>query len=146
MAATGQARPANGGQKRLPREDALIAELHYSELVRSTGDIQHAIHRGVPRSTARGWLKSSPSEVITVDVTDMDILRLQQELLTLRKRVARLFALLRLLVVLLKLSGFSLAGTRIPNGAGKHTLMRAIERSTAVLPLRIVMTVSSVTP
>jgi putative transposase len=52
------------------------------ELVRSTGDIQHAIHRGVPRSTAHGWLKSPRTQVVTVDVTDMDVLRLQQELLT----------------------------------------------------------------
>ena len=111
------------------------------ELVQSSGDIQHAIHRGVPRSTAHGWLKSPRTEIITVDPTDMDVLRLQQELLTLRRRVARLIALLRILVVLLRLSGFSLAGTRIPNGAGKHTLMRAIERSTAVLPLRVVLRV-----
>ncbi len=111
------------------------------ELVRSSGDIQHAIHRGVPRSTAHGWLKSPRTQVVTVDATDMDVLRLQQELLTLRRRVARLIALLRLLVVLLRLSGFSLAGARIPHGVGKHTLMRAIERSTAVLPLRIVLRV-----
>jgi len=111
------------------------------ELVQSTGNIQHATRRGVPRSTAHGWLKSPRAEVVTVDATDMDVLRLQQELLTLRRRVAKLIALLRLLVVLLRLSGFSLAGTRIPNGAGKHTLMRAIQRSTAVLPLHIVLRV-----
>jgi len=111
------------------------------ELVRSTGDIQHAIHRGVPRSTAHGWLKSPRTEIITVDPTDMDVLRLQQELLTLRRRVARLIALLRLLVVLLRLSGFSLASSRIPHGAGKYTLMRAIERSTAILPLHVVLRV-----
>ena len=111
------------------------------ELVPSTGNIQHAIRRGVPRSTAHGWLKSPRAEVVTVGATDMDVLRLQQELLTLRRRVAKLIALLRLLVVLLRLSGFSLAGTRIPNGAVKHTLMRAIERSTAVLPLHIVLRV-----
>ena len=95
------------------------------ELVQSSGDIQHAIHRGVPRSTAHGWLKSPRTQVVTVDVTDMDVLRLQQELLTLRRRIARLIALLRLLVVLLKLSGFSLASTRIPNKAGKHVLIRS---------------------
>ena len=66
------------------------------ELVQSTGNIQHAIRRGVPRSTAHGWLKSSRTEVVSIDVTDMNVLRLQQELLTLRKRVARLIALLRL--------------------------------------------------
>jgi len=87
------------------------------ELVRTTGDIQHAIHRGVPRSTARGWLKSPRTEVVTVDITEMDVLRLQQELLTLRRRVARFVALLRILVILLKLSGFLLAATM----AGIHT-------------------------
>ena len=111
------------------------------ELVQSTGNIQHAIRRGVPRSTAHGWLQSPRADVVTVDATDMDVLRLQQGLLTLRRRVARLIALLRLLVVLLRLSGFSLAGTRIPHGAGKHTLMQAIERSTAVLPLHVVLRV-----
>jgi putative transposase len=111
------------------------------ELVRSTGDIQYAIRRGVPRSTAHGWLKSPQTEVVTLAVIDTDVLRLQQEVLTLRRRVARLLAVLRLLVVLLRLSGFSLASTRIPNGAGKHTLMRAIERSRTVLPLRIVLRV-----
>ncbi len=79
------------------------------ELVQSTGNIQHAIRRGVPRYTAHGWLKSPRAEVVTVGVTDMDVLRLQQELLTLRRRVAKLIALLRLLVVLLRLSGL-LAG------------------------------------
>ena len=77
--------------------------------------------------------------MVAINVTDMDALRLQQELLTLRRRVARLIALLRLLVVLLRMSGFSLAGTRIPDGAGKHRLMRAIGRSRTALPLRVVL-------
>ena len=36
------------------------------ELVRSTGNIGHALQRGIPRSTARRWLTSTRSEVITV--------------------------------------------------------------------------------
>ena len=109
------------------------------ELVQSTGDIQHAIHQGVPRSTAHGWLKSPRTEVVTVDVTDMDILRLQQELLTLRWRGTRLIALIRLLVILLRLSRFSLATARIPDGTGKHTLIKTIERSHTVFPLRVAL-------
>ena len=54
-------------------------------------------------------------------------LRLQQELLTLRGRVSRIIALLRLLVVLLRLSGFSPASTWISDTTEKHTLLRAIE-------------------
>ena len=109
------------------------------ELVRSTGDIRHALQRGVPRSTAHGWLKSTRAQIVTVDVGEVDILRLQQEVLALRNRVVRLVALMRLLFALLKATGFSLAGTRISEGAGKHHLIRAIERSRSVLPQRVVL-------
>ena len=109
------------------------------ELVRSTGDIEHAIQRGVPRSTARGWRNSACFEVVTVGDTDKDFLRLQREVLALRKRVERLIALLRVLVVLLKVSGFSLANTRVPDEARKRTLLRAIERSRTALPLRVIL-------
>ena len=54
----------------------------FRELVQSTGNIQYAICRGVPRSTAHRWLQSPRAEVVTVDATDRDVLHLQQELLT----------------------------------------------------------------
>ncbi len=83
------------------------------DLVRSTGDIGHAERRGVPRSTARGWLTSTRAEVVTVDVFDMDVLNLQQEILALRMRVERLVA------VLTRVSGFSLACARFRDAAVK---------------------------
>ncbi len=116
------------------------------DLVRSTGDIGHAIRRGVPRSTARGWLTQAHAEVVTVDVFDMDVLTLQQEVLALRDRVARLVALLRLLVVLTRVSGFSLACARFPDAAVKASLLRAIERAVSVLPLRTVLRVLRLSP
>ncbi len=109
------------------------------DLVRSTRDIRHAIRRGVPRSTARGWLTSTRAEVVTVDVVDMDVPVLQEEVLKLRKRIDRLGALLRLVVVLLKVSGFSLATARLPDGAMKVSLLRAIDRSRSVLPLQVML-------
>jgi len=111
------------------------------DLVRSTGEIEHATRRGVPRSTARGWLTSIRAEIFTVDVVDRDVLCFQQEVLALRKRVECLVAMLRLVVVLLKVSGFSLATVRIPDGAKKVSLLRAINRSRSVLPLRVVLRV-----
>ena len=110
-------------------------------LVRSTGDIGHATRRGVPRSTARGWLTSTHAEVVTIDIVDMDAFILQQEVIVLRARVGRLVALLRLGVVLLKVSGFSLARARLPNGATKNSLLRAIERLRSSLPLGTVLRV-----
>ncbi len=116
------------------------------DLVRTTGDIAHAERRGVPRSTARGWLTSTRAEVVTVDVFDMDVLNLQQEVLALRNRVERLVALLRLLVVLTRVSGFSLACTRLSDGATKISLLRAIERSRSALSLRKVLRVLRLSP
>ncbi len=60
------------------------------DLVRSTGDIGYATRRGVPRSTARGWLTSTRAEVVALDVVDKDVFILQQEVLALRARVERL--------------------------------------------------------
>ncbi len=116
------------------------------DLVRSTGDIGHATGRGVPRSTARGWLTSTRADVVTLDIFDSDVVGLQQEVLALRQRVERLVALLRLVVVLLKVSGFSLACVRLPDGATKILLLRAIERSCSALPLRTVLRVLRLSP
>ena len=116
------------------------------ELVRSTGDIGHAERRGVPRSTARGWLTLPRAEVVTVDVFDMNVLNLQQEVLALRNRVERLVALLRLLVVLTRVSGFSLACSRFPDAAVKSSLLRAIERSCSALPLRMALRILRLSP
>jgi hypothetical protein len=116
------------------------------ELVQTTGDIQHATRRGVPRSTAHGWLSSTRTRVVTLDGVDGDVLTLQQEVLALRQRVERLVALLRLVLVLLKVSGFSLARARIPEGASKLALLRVIERSRSVLPLRVSLRVLRLSP
>ncbi len=116
------------------------------DLVRSTGSIEHALRRGVPRSTARGWLSETRAEVVTLDVVERDVLALQNELLQMRRRVERLATLLRLFVVLLKVSGFSLARNRISEGTRKQALLQCIERSQLVLPLRVVLRVLKLSP
>jgi hypothetical protein len=111
------------------------------EHVRSTGDVNHAIRLGVPRSTARGWVKLAPADVITLDVVDMDNLRLQQEVLKLRARLGWVIAILRLFVVVLKTSDVSLSRIRFPQGTTKRMLLRTIERSSCVLPLKVALRV-----
>lgn len=111
------------------------------QLVRTAGDIGFATRRGVPRSTARSWLTVTRTDIVTLDVVDMDVLDLQREVLVLRKRVEWLVALLRLLVALLKASGYSLAGARLPSGSSKASLLRAIERSSTILPLQVTLRV-----
>jgi len=78
---------------------------------------------------------------VTVDVLDMNTLRLQQEVLRLRARVQKLTALLRVLLVVFRMSGYSLNQARLADGSHKRTLLRAIDRSRSALPLRSVLRV-----
>ena len=41
------------------------------ELVQRTGDPTIATERGVPRSTARGWLRTAPTAVVGLEVADL---------------------------------------------------------------------------
>ena len=66
------------------------------ELVRRTRDLTIATDVGVPRSTARGWLRTAPTVVVSLDVADLTELELRHEILRLQQSVQKLAALLRL--------------------------------------------------
>ena len=86
------------------------------ELVQRTGDLSIAADLGVPRSTARGWLRTPPTVVVGLEAANLTELELRQEVLKLQRRVQKLAALLRLALVLLRVSGFTLSGERLPDG------------------------------
>ena len=109
------------------------------ELVQTAGDVELAIRHGVPRSTARGWRAKTTTEVVSLDVLELDTVRLQHEVILLRRRITRLMSLLRLVVIALKASGISLARVRLPEGTAKLQLLRAIQWSRSHLPLRTVL-------
>ena len=111
------------------------------DLVRSTKDITCAVRRGVPRSTARGWLRAPATEVISIDVVQLDVIGLQKKILQLEARLRKLNALLRVVIAVLKLSGYSLNHERVPDGKQKRHLLRAIDQSRPTLPLRSVLRV-----
>ena len=71
----------------------------------------------------------------------MDSVQLRQEVLILRRRITRLIAVLRVLIVVLRISGFSFNRARVPDGRDKSLLLQAINRSRAVLPLRTALRV-----
>ncbi len=108
----------------------------FRRLVQQTGDAQLAVQNGVPRSTARDWLRLSTPDIVSLDVLSMSEEALQQEVIALRRHNAKLVAVLRLVVVLLKVSGVTLANRRFADGAKKRRLVRAVERSRNVLSLR----------
>ena len=60
------------------------------QLVRATRDPTLVLPFGVPRSTAQGWLHGDTRLIVTAEVFDLDHVRLQYEVLKLRKRNRKL--------------------------------------------------------
>lgn len=115
-------------------------------LVQATGDLRLATRRGVPASTARGWLRPQVAEVVSIDAVDHDLERLQRELALLRCRIARLRALLRLAIVILRVTGFSLRRLRIAKGEDKRRLSAAIARARSHVSLNGLLRVIGLSP
>ena len=116
------------------------------ELVQRTGDLTIAADLGVPRSTARGWLRAAPTVVVSLDVADLTELELRPEILKLRRRVQKLAALLRLALVLLRVSGFTLAGERLPEGPDNLRVLHAIDQARACIALRTLLRLLRLSP
>jgi hypothetical protein len=105
-----------------------------------------AIDVGVPRSTARGWLRAAPAVVVSLDVADLTEPELRQEILKLQRRVEKLAALLRLALALSRASGFRLSGGRLPDGPAKLRILRAVDRAREHIPLRAVLRFLGLSP
>jgi putative transposase len=109
------------------------------EMVCNSKNIEAAVGCGVPRSTARGWFVPTAVPVVSLPANNHENLRLQQQVLDLRRRLDRLVSLLRLMTLLLQVAGFSLARERLPEGTAKTRLLRAIDRSRTHFTLRAVL-------
>src|SRR5215471_13083896 len=116
------------------------------DLVRRTRDVTIATDLGVPRSTARGWLSPAPKVVVGLDVTDLKTSELEHEVLELRRRVKKLTALLRLVLALLRSSGFTLAHERLPDERVKIRILHAVDRAHEFVPLRALLRFMRVSP
>ena len=72
-------------------------------------------------------------------MTHLSELELQQEILTLRRRVQKLAALLQLVLAVLRVSGFTLSHERLPDGRAKVRILRAVDRARECIPLRALL-------
>jgi hypothetical protein len=101
------------------------------QLVQRTGDIGIATRRGVPRSTARGRMRQKRCEVVTDPLLDETPAALHARIVRLERRVRRPGAMLRLVLALLRILRPNLSRLRVPRGADKRRLTRAIDRAAA---------------
>src|SRR5262245_19378856 len=109
------------------------------DVVQRTGDVTIATNLGIPRSTARGWLRKAPTVVVSLDAANLNAAELQREVTALRLGVKKLRALLRLALALLRTSGFTLTHDRLPDGRAKIRILRAVERARAFVPLQVLL-------
>src|ERR1022692_473919 len=79
----------------------------------------------VPRSTISSWKRRGPRSVVTLEAFGHDRQQLLTTIEKLEKRARILAATVRLLLALLRASGFRLTGERLPEGETKASILRA---------------------
>lgn len=101
----------------------------------------------MPSSTARGWLRSREQAVVSApDQLQATVEELQATIVVLQRRNERLLAILRLVVVLIKVSGFTLHRRRVPDARKKQLILRVVERSQSTLGLQASLRVLRLSP
>jgi len=100
-----------------------------------------ARHVTIPRSTLSTWQRRGLRPVVTIEPLEQDRQHLLDSIVRLDCRARVLAAVVRLLLLLVRLSGFSLAGRRLPEGAAKADVLRTIEGAQAILPLALILRV-----
>ena len=100
----------------------------------------------IPRSAAVSWIRRGSPDVVELDEAHRDLSRLQDRVAKLERRVKVLVAVVHLLTVLVRLSGFRFEWTRVADGVRKHAVLRAVQRASRALGLRAALRVLRMSP
>ncbi len=82
---------------------------------------------------------------MSLEIHNTDVTELQREVVQLRHRHAKLIALLRLIMTMLKVARFSLTCVRGPEERDKNLMLRAIDQARIHFPLRMVLRIIGLT-
>ena len=93
----------------------------------------------IPESTRRSWQRRGRAEVVTLEPAEQDVDALLVRVASLERQVERLAAVVRVLVLLVKITGATLAERRVPGGVEKRRVLREVERSEIVLGRDVVL-------
>jgi putative transposase len=100
----------------------------------------------VPRSTISSWKLRGLRPIVTLEAFGHDRQQLLTTIEKLERRARILAATVRLLLALLRASGFRLTGERLPEGETKARILRAITSAQAVLPLNLILRILGLAP
>jgi hypothetical protein len=89
-----------------------------------------ALDRGIPRSTARGWLRDhDSSSVVSTDVIDQDTASLQLEVLALQRKIKRLTGTTSSTPTLIDVGGIENHNTSVDEIVKECLLKRVLEQT-----------------
>jgi hypothetical protein len=100
----------------------------------------------IPRSTTTSWLRRPLPTVVSCQPQLEDVAAFRERIHTLETRVRTLAAVLRVQRTLLHVSGFSLEHNRLPEGAAKESVLRAVARARTALPLAGILRILRLSP
>ena len=103
-------------------------------------------HVAIPRSTVSTWRRRVSRPVVTIEPADQDRQHMVDTIAKLDRRVRILAAVVRILLALLRASGFTLAGERLPEGSAKAGILRAITSAKPFLPLAVILRIVHLEP
>jgi hypothetical protein len=98
-----------------------------------------ANHVQIPRSTVSTWRRRGLRPVVTTTPVGQDLQHALDSMARWEAQARVLAAVVRLLLALLRASGFNLGGNRLPEGRAKAGILHAISSSEAFLPLAIIL-------
>ncbi|MBK7582517.1 MAG: transposase [Myxococcales bacterium] len=100
----------------------------------------------IPRSTAQSWIRRGVGDVVSLEAEHEVEAALRARVLGLEHRTAMLIAVLRLVLALLRVSGFTLERGRVADERGKRLLLGAVEGARKILPLSAALRVLRLSP
>jgi hypothetical protein len=103
-------------------------------------------HVAIPRSTVSTWRRRGARPVVTIEPIEQDRQQLLDTIAKLEQQKCILAAVVRVLLALLRASGFTLAGEWLPEGSAKAGLLRAITSAIPFLPLAVILRIVHLEP
>jgi hypothetical protein len=112
-----------------------------SEIIARTANADLFPELDIPRGTRESWVRRGPRNIVGLDDDIEEQARLLDRIAKLQRSVRVLTTLLRLVLTMLRLSGFRIDVTRMPEGAQKQALLFAITTARVTLPLSSILKV-----
>jgi len=112
-----------------------VYDARVRELVCATGDPDLFPELNIPKSTLRGWINGEFEVAIGAQSISRTEIELYAKIAKLRRRIQALQAVMCLLLAVVRVTGCRLDGERLPDGAAKGHILKAIGKATRIIAL-----------